>query len=232
MISISTKGFMNNIANIMIHFEWLFRILLASGLGCAIGYERYSRSKEAGVRTHSIVALAAALMMIVSKYGFSDSVEFDAARVAAQIITGIGFLGAGIIFVKNDTIQGLTTAAGIWATSGIGMCIGAGLYIEGVFSAVLIILIQTVMHHTHYFGGSRTTMGLVIMIDRDSSTKNVVKHLEKEGFSTSDVHIEANYDGHSPWMLNVEISTSKDMEPQKIIDDLIKVDGVQSATVS
>ena len=219
-------------SNSMIHFEWLFRILLAAGLGCFIGYERYSRSKEAGVRTHSIVCLAAAMMMIVSKYGFSDSIEFDAARVAAQIITGIGFLGAGIIFVKNDTVQGLTTAAGIWATSGIGMCIGSGLYMEGIFSAILIIVIQTVMHHTHYFGGSRTTMGLVILIEKNRSTKDVVEFLEEEGYTTSDVHIESSMDGHAPWMLNLEISTSKDMEPQQIIDSILKIDGVKSATVS
>jgi putative Mg2+ transporter-C (MgtC) family protein len=217
---------------IMVQFEWLFRILLASGLGCFIGYERYSRSKEAGVRTHSIVCLAAAMMMIVSKYGFSDSAEFDAARVAAQIITGIGFLGAGIIFVKNDTVQGLTTAAGIWATSGIGMCIGAGLYLEGIFSAILIIVIQTVMHHTHYFGGSRTTMGLVITIEQNASTKSVVEFLEREGFTTSDVHIASSRDGKAPWMLNMEISTSRDMEPQKIVDSLLTISGVKSASVS
>ena len=113
--------------------EFFFRILIAGICGGLIGYERNNRLKEAGIRTHLIVALAAALIMVVSKYGFSDvttlkGVALDPSRIAAQIVTGVGFLGAGMIFVRNQTISGLTTAAGVWATAGIGMTIGAGLY--------------------------------------------------------------------------------------------------------
>ncbi|MFQ9490102.1 MAG: MgtC/SapB family protein [Bilophila wadsworthia] len=110
--------------------EFFFRILIAGICGGLIGYERNNRLKEAGIRTHLIVALAAALIMVVSKYGFSDvttlkGVALDPSRIAAQIVTGVGFLGAGMIFVRNQTISGLTTA-GVWATAGIGMTIGAG----------------------------------------------------------------------------------------------------------
>ena len=110
--------------------EFFFRILIAGICGGLIGYERNNRLKEAGIRTHLIVALAAALIMVVSKYGFSDvttlkGVALDPSRIAAQIVTGVGFLGAGMIFVRNQTISGLTTAAGVWATAGIGMTIGA-----------------------------------------------------------------------------------------------------------
>lgn len=129
----------------------LFRILIAGICGGLIGYERNNRLKEAGIRTHLIVALAAALIMVVSKYGFSDvttlkGVALDPSRIAAQIVTGVGFLGAGMIFVRNQTISGLTTAAGVWATAGIGMTIGAGLYFLGVAATLLIVAAQMTLH--------------------------------------------------------------------------------------
>ena len=139
-------------------FIWIFRIFLSAIAGALVGYERYSQSKEAGVKTHSIVALASAMMMILSKYGFADTGGADTARIAAQVVSGVGFIGAGLIFIKCDVIQGLTTAAGIWATCGIGMCIGAGMYIVGMFTAVFIVLIQLYMRHAKYFSGSHISM--------------------------------------------------------------------------
>ncbi len=96
--------------------EYLLRILIGAICGAAIGYERKSRMKEAGVRTHLIVALSSTMMMLVSKYGFFDvvtmqGISLDASRIAANIITGVSFLGAGVIFVRNRSISGLTAAA-------------------------------------------------------------------------------------------------------------------------
>ena len=124
----------------------LVNVLVAVILGFAIGYERKLRYKEAGIRTHTIVCAGSALIMVVSKYGFGDSVEADASRVAAQIVSGIGFLGAGIIIYRKHEIHGLTTAAGVWATSGVGMAAGAGLYIVAAGSTVIIIAIQCLFH--------------------------------------------------------------------------------------
>lgn len=104
------------------YINWMFRIELATLCGCVIGYERTSRNKSAGIRTHAIIALGSSMFMIISKYAFFDVSTADGARVAAQIVSGIGFLGAGVIFVKDDLIQGLTTAAGMWTTSGIAAC--------------------------------------------------------------------------------------------------------------
>lgn len=125
---------------------YLIRIVLAGICGVFVGYERKNRGKGAGVRTHMMVALASALMMVVSKYGFTDTVGADPSRVASTIVTGVGFLGAGIIYVHNRNVLGLTTAAGIWATVGIGMAIGAGMYIIGIFSAVIVVLARIVLH--------------------------------------------------------------------------------------
>lgn len=126
--------------------KYLISILISVILGFLIGYERKLRFKEAGIRTHTIVCAGSALIMVVSKYGFGDSVEADASRVAAQIVSGIGFLGAGIIIYRKHEIHGLTTAAGVWATSGVGMAAGAGLYIVAAGSTVIIIAIQCLFH--------------------------------------------------------------------------------------
>ena len=124
----------------------LLNILLAVVLGFAIGYERKLRYKEAGIRTHTIVCVGSALIMVVSKYGFSDIQEYDASRVAAQIVSGIGFLGAGIIIYRKHEIHGLTTAAGVWATAGVGMAAGAGMYVVAAGAAVVIIGVQCIFH--------------------------------------------------------------------------------------
>ena len=130
----------------MEEWKYLASVLLAVVLGFAIGYERKLRYKEAGIRTHTIVCAGAALIMVVSKYGFGDSAEADAARVAAQIVSGVGFLGAGIIVYRKHEIHGLTTAAGVWATAGVGMAAGAEMYLFATGSAVILIAVQCLMH--------------------------------------------------------------------------------------
>ena len=124
----------------------ILRLALAAGLGTLIGIERAYRAKTAGTRTHCLVALGSALFMIVSQYGFLDSPggagvhAADPARVAAQIVSGIGFLGAGTIIMQKHVIHGLTTAAGMWVAAGIGMAAAAGLYWVAVTATVLCLI--------------------------------------------------------------------------------------------
>ena len=113
-------------------------MVLAGVLGGLIGAEREYRAKTAGTRTHFLVALGAALLVLVSKYGFGS--EGDPGRVAAQIVSGIGFIGAGAIMVDRRSVHGLTTAAGIWVAAGIGMAAAAGLYMLSVVTAVLSLI--------------------------------------------------------------------------------------------
>lgn len=138
------KIFQNEI--ILQGIELILRLVIAAICGYVIGSERNTRRKEAGIRTHIIVAIASCLMMEISKYGFADIGDFDGARLAAQVVSGIGFLGAGMIFVHKNTVKGLTTAAGIWATSGIGMAIGAGMYMIGIVTTALIMILQVFFH--------------------------------------------------------------------------------------
>ncbi|GKS11634.1 methyltransferase [Paenibacillus chitinolyticus] len=135
----------------MVQFDYLLRVLVAGICGALIGYERKSRSKEAGIRTHFVVAVGAALMMTISKYGFQDQLDWpnlglDPSRVAAQVVSGVGFLGAGMIFMQKQTVKGLTTAAGIWATAGVGMAVGSGMYGLGIGVTLLILAAQKVLH--------------------------------------------------------------------------------------
>ena len=124
--------------------ELILRLALAAGLGTLIGMERAYRAKTAGTRTHCLVALGSALFMIVSQYGFLDAPAgaraADPARVAAQIVSGIGFLGAGTIIMQKHVIHGLTTAAGMWVAAGIGMAAAAGLYGVAVAATVLCLV--------------------------------------------------------------------------------------------
>lgn len=118
--------------------EMVLRLVLAGVLGGLIGAEREYRGKVAGTRTHLLVALGAALMMLVSKHGFGGT--GDPGRVAAQIVSGIGFIGAGAIMVDRHSVHGLTTAAGIWVSAGIGMATAAGMYVLAVATTVLSLV--------------------------------------------------------------------------------------------
>ena len=137
--------------------DFCFRMLFAALCGAVIGAERSRRFKEAGVRTHIIVCVAAALMMIISKYSFADLTMpdgssfpgirgADSARIAAQVVSGISFLCAGVIFKNSGTVKGLTTAAGIWLTAGIGLAIGSGMFVVGIWGTVLVYVSQFIMH--------------------------------------------------------------------------------------
>lgn len=128
----------------MIEYDYILRLVVAGALGALIGLEREKRFKEAGLRTHFLVAVGSAIFMLVSKYAFydvlSEAIILDPSRIAASVVSGIGFLGAGMILVQRTSIHGLTTAAGIWTTAGIGLAIGSGMYQIGIIGGLLVIL--------------------------------------------------------------------------------------------
>ena len=161
----------------MDELHYLLNILLAVVLGFAIGYERKLRYKEAGIRTHTIVCAGSALIMVVSKYGFADIMEYDASRVAAQIVSGIGFLGAGIIIYRKHEIHGLTTAAGVWATAGVGMAAGAGLYLVALGAAVVLIGVQCLFHVRCKFFRTKKYFQIKICFVSDGEENGTIKEL-------------------------------------------------------
>lgn len=148
------------------------RLLLAGLLGALIGYERELRSKGAGIRTHLLVALGAALFMIISQYGFAEAARFDAARVAAGVVGGLGFLGGGII-MKNKRVSGLTTAAGLWVTGAIGLGVGCGLFELAILCAVLVLLSMEALHFYTFKLGDKEVRAVFSAKDQGVLTRTV-----------------------------------------------------------
>ena len=149
----------------MITYEFVLRLFVAAMLGGVIGLEREYRAKEAGFRTHFLVALGSGLFMILSQFGFDDvlghyeQVSLDPSRIASQVVTGIGFIGAGTIIFQKHVVRGLTTAAGLWVTSAIGMTAGAGMYILSIATTVLVLLcLEALYFILQHFGTRNITV--------------------------------------------------------------------------
>jgi putative Mg2+ transporter-C (MgtC) family protein len=170
------NNFVENNLNI-VQIEYFIRILLAGICGAIIGLERRKRFKDAGIRTHLILSIGCAVIMIVSKYAFSDVLDYDAARVASNIISGVGFLGAGVIFVKSGSVRGLTTAAGIWTTAAIGMAIGAGFYFLGIGVTIILVLLQLLLYRLVPALESIEVAELLIKAKR---TPNILENIKAE----------------------------------------------------
>lgn len=183
--------YLNSQFSLMQNLDFVIRILVACLCGFVLGVERSRRFKEAGVRTHMIVCAGAALIMIVSKYGFADLTSAageafngtrgaDSARLAAQVVSGVSFIGAGIIFKNGGSIKGLTTAAGIWAAAGIGLAIGAGMYFVGILGTVAVALIQMMMHIVTVGQDSFKHCNIDILVenlfDFDDKFRDLMKH--------------------------------------------------------
>ena len=198
--------------------EFFLRILIACLCGAAIGFERSMRFKEAGIRTHMIVCCAAALMMIVSKYGFADLIsasgnnlfgtkEVDPSRIAAQVVSGVSFLGAGIIFRNGTSIRGLTTAAGIWATSAIGLAIGAGLYVIGIFSTLIVALVQVIMHKYSLSADSLNVGQVHCTVQNSSSFRDLMNDfVRKNNIQIVSSKIAFNEDGTATYDLTLRMN--------------------------
>lgn len=180
--------------------ECFLRLALSAVFGGAIGLERELRLKEAGVRTHLIVSFASCMMMLVSKYGFDDvlaspSVNMDPGRIAAGLVTAIGFLGAGTIFTRSQGITGLTTAAGLWATVGVGMTTGAGLYAISAFGAAFIVLVQAILHRDHAVLGHVSAAIFVLLDDTPGAPDRLLAALEPLGLIPSGCKLERREGG-------------------------------------
>ncbi len=218
-------------------WELLVRLLVACICGCIIGVERSFRQKEAGIRTHIILALGAALMMIVSKYGFFDIAEMDmnslradSSRIASNIVTGISFLGAGVIFVRGGTIKGLTTAAGIWATAGVGMALGAGMYTIGIACTLGMIIIQIILHKFMPFSENMETNIISIKISEGSQgLEEITEQLTKAGIMVTGIRFKKQDNGITKAELTVR--TKKKTSMKALLDLINTNEAIQEFTL-
>lgn len=201
----------------LIELEYVLRMVIAIVLGFAIGIERKMRFKEAGMRTHAIVAAGACLFMLISKYGFNDiDGRFDGARLAAQVVSGIGFIGAGMILYRKQAIHGLTTAAGVWITAGVGMAAGAGMYILAATSTVIIIAAQCIMHiNCSFFKNKHFVQLQVVFISKTNESETVRNIFGIDRY----VQLDAKKQGEDI-VFTVVIRTDKVPDDKFILDTL------------
>ena len=169
--------------------EWdlILRLCVAGLCGTVIGLDREYRVKDAGFRTHFLVALGSALMMIVSQYGFEgflathDGLRLDPSRIAAQVVSGIGFIGAGTIIIQKQFVRGLTTAAGIWATAGIGLAVGSGMYGLGIAATLLTLAGLELLSVIFKSIGMRSSLVVFSTSDKEAINR-IARVIYEKGF--------------------------------------------------
>ncbi|MCW2878728.1 MAG: putative Mg2+ transporter-C (MgtC) family protein [Sphaerisporangium sp.] len=209
------------------------QLALAFMLSASIGLEREIRQKSAGLRTHTLVGFAAALIMLVSKYGFSDvlgeHITLDPSRVAAQIVSGIGFLGAGLIFVRQDAVRGLTTAASIWLTAAVGMAAGAGLWLLalivtlGHFLAVSVLSPLAIRLPRSKYAPSR--LHLTYLDGRDVMRQVLAECLSR-GFSVTELSIDQRSKSQDPATVSLWLTLHGPGSISDLIAALSEIDGL------
>lgn len=203
-------------------WDFILRLFIAGLLGAVVGLDREYRAKEAGYRTHFLVSLGSALIMIVSQYGFQqiiqeNSVSLDPSRVAAQVVSGIGFIGAGTIIIQKQFVRGLTTAAGIWATAGIGLAIGAGMYGVGVAVTILTLIGLELLSFIFKSLGMRSSMIIFSTAEKDIIQK-VTRVLSDRGYMLVSYQMEkVNHSNADTYVVTIVIKAKKSMDDNKLL---------------
>ncbi len=195
--------------------KMILDLLLAAALGFAMGFERKLRAKEAGIRTHTIVSMGACLMMLISLYGFKGL--SDPSRVAAQIVSGISFLGAGIIVYRKREVKGLTTAAGVWATAAIGMACGARLYLLATAGCAILIGLQVLFHAPLKIFRPKYYYVLKITFEETGREREKIKELFKVDHYVH-LFVERN---NEKLLYKATINTDKEFD-SKTLDQIMK----------
>jgi putative Mg2+ transporter-C (MgtC) family protein len=216
--------------------DLVWRLAVALGLSTIIGLEREMRQKSAGMRTNALVGTGAALFMLVSEYGFADiigpHVTLDPSRVAAQIVSGIGFIGGGLIFVRRLDVRGLTTAAGVWVTAAVGMAAGADLPLLASFTTALYLLITygypVLERHLPRSRDAPSEIALTY-VDGRGILRRLLAVCGEHGFSVGDVDVgrnEQTEDGERTIMLRLKVRGRGSVA--ELTSDLGDVEGVLS----
>jgi putative Mg2+ transporter-C (MgtC) family protein len=213
-------------------WEIAVRVLAAAGLGGAIGIERELREREAGFRTHLLVSVGAALFTIVSAYAWTDftfghGVTFDPTRIAAQIVTGIGFLGAGAIIRQGASVRGLTTAATLWVVAAIGMASGAGYYSAAVITTAVVLfslwplrlIANRALERPH-------RRGLAVDLRADQGSAPVLGALEQLGLVVESFALQAGEEGQR---IELQLDLSHGTRPEQVVARLGELDEVRGA---
>lgn len=219
----------------MITWELILRIVTAALLGGAIGLDREYRAKEAGFRTHFLVALGSALFMVLSQYGFMEllsdhadmNIRLDPSRIASQVVTGIGFIGAGTIIFQRHVVRGLTTAAGLWVTAAIGMTCGSGLYVLAICATVLALLALEAMNYLLARFGQRN-ITLRFRADTTEAVDAVLERLRRRGASFENYQLDDRGPAAIPgrYEVSIEMLLLRKRYRRRINDLMAELEGV------
>lgn len=212
------------------YLDLTIRLSMALTLGGAIGIEREYRAKEAGFRTHFLVALGSALFCIVSQYGFGFDLK-DSSRVAAQVVSGIGFLGAGTIIFQKNVVRGLTTAAGLWVTAAIGLACGTGMYVAALATTLMVLLGLEVLN---YLIPQFVTTNIELSFSAPSrdSVKELIKRIKLDGMEVHSYEIKDRRTSKGEYLeANIEVKAKRGNYTLKLFDYMNEFTDVTISTV-
>ncbi|NDL61885.1 MgtC/SapB family protein [Acerihabitans arboris] len=215
--------------------ELLLRIALAGGLGALIGLERQLRAKEAGLRTHILVCIGSAMFMIVSKYGFADllanghNIALDPSRISAQVVSGIGFLGAGTIMLNKQMVRGLTTAAGLWVTAAIGLIVGSGMYAIGIFGTLMtLVVLEGIRQLSNRLIGQRY---MIMLSLAPAGIDLVMQTLRKRHIRVIRSSVARNDDENKDCKMTLEVMMHARYKPAEIYSQLLAIEGMHKIDI-
>ena len=212
------------------YIDMTARLLLALFLGGAIGIEREYRSKEAGFRTHFLVALGSALFCVVSQYGFGVDLK-DSSRVAAQVVSGIGFLGAGTIIFQKNVVRGLTTAAGLWVTAAIGLACGTGMFVAAVITTAMVLLGLEVLNFWIPQLGA-ITIELSFSAPSLDSVKQLIKRMKQDGVEVHSYELKDRRTSKGEFLeVNMELKAKRGFHTLRVLDYLNDFSDVTISTM-
>lgn len=212
------------------YLDITIRLSLALLLGGAIGIEREYRAKEAGFRTHFLVALGSALFCIVSQYGFGIDLK-DSSRVAAQVVSGIGFLGAGTIIFQKNVVRGLTTAAGLWVTAAIGLACGTGMYAAAAITTVMVLLGLEVLNAFIPQLGN-TTIELSFTAPSRDKVKQLIKSIKQDGMEIHSYELKDRRTSNGEYLeANIEVKAKRGYHTLRILDYMNEFSDVTISTI-
>lgn len=212
------------------YMELTIRLTLALLLGGAIGIEREYRAKEAGFRTHFLVALGSALFCLVSQFGFGVDLK-DSSRVAAQVVSGIGFLGAGTIIFQKNVVRGLTTAAGLWVTAAIGLACGTGMYLAAVLTTAMVLLgLEVLNYWIPQLGLS--TIELSFSAPSRESVKEFITRIKQDGMEIHSYELKERRLSKEEFLeASIEIRAKRDFHTLEILDYMNDFSDVTISTI-
>ncbi|CAL1518915.1 MgtC/SapB family protein [Chitinophaga sp. MM2321] len=198
-------------------WETILRLVISAILGSLVGWDRQRKEGAAGLRTHMLVSVGSTLVMIVSTYGFEDilgqrAVMLDPSRIAAQVISGIGFLGAGtILFLRQQVVKGLTTAAGLWSVAAVGLAVGSGLYLAAVFTTVIILLILAVVKplEKKFFKSEKLNAIYLVLDLQKVGLLEIEAIIKSKGIEITEMIMHSNDDGSYQIKMTFESGTDQ-----------------------